>query len=66
MGMEYGYREFGFVRAGMRVGHDTAGMSAGGGLRYPLTRGLTLLVDYAFVDYGILEKTHQFSLSAEF
>lgn len=66
MGMEYGYREFGFVRAGMRMGHDTAGMSAGGGLRYPLTRGLTLLVDYAFVDYGILEETHQFSLSAEF
>jgi len=25
-----------------------------------------LLVDYAFVDYGILEETHQFSLSAEF
>ena len=50
----------------MRMGHDTAGMSAGGGLRYPLTRGLTLLVDYAFVDYGILEVTHQFSMSAEF
>ena len=65
-GMEYGYREFGFVRAGMRLGHDTAGMSAGGGLRYPLNRGLTLLVDYAFVDYGILELTHQFALSVEF
>ena len=66
MGMEYGYREFGFVRAGMRMGHDTAGMSAGGGLRYPLNKGLTLLVDYAFVDYGILEQTHQFSISVEF
>tara|TARA_Y100001934_G_scaffold209226_1_gene247530 strand:+ start:98 stop:1123 length:1026 start_codon:yes stop_codon:yes gene_type:complete len=66
VGMEYGYREFGFVRAGYRLGHDTAGLSAGGGLRYPLNRGITLLVDYAFVDYGILELTHQFSLSVEF
>ena len=66
VGMEYGFREFGFVRAGMRMGHDTAGMSAGGGLRYPLTRGLTFLVDYAFVDNGILEVTHHFSISAEF
>jgi hypothetical protein len=66
MGMEYGFREIGFVRAGMRLGHDTAGMSAGGGLRYPLNLGLTLLVDYAIVDYGILEVTHQFSMSVEF
>ena len=66
VGMEYGYHDFGFVRAGMRLGHDTAGISAGGGLRYSLTKGLTLLVDYAFVDYGILEVTQQFSLSVEF
>jgi len=66
VGMEYGYREFGFVRGGMRLGHDTAGMSAGGGLRYSINQGLTLLIDYAFVDYGILEITHQFSLSVEF
>jgi len=66
VGMEYGYRDFGFVRAGMRLGHDTAGMSAGGGLRYQLRPNLAFLVDYAFVDYGILEVTHQFSLSVEF
>ena len=65
LGMEYGYRELGFVRAGMRLGHDTAGMSVGGGLRISLGLG-TFLVDYAFVDYGILEVTHQFSMSVEF
>jgi len=66
VGMEYGYRDFGFVRAGMRLGHDTAGMSAGGGIRYSLRPSLTFLVDYAFVDYGILNQTHQFALSVEF
>lgn len=65
LGVEYAYREQGFVRVGTRWGHDTAGLSAGAGVRMR-TGALTLAVDYAFADYGILKLTHQLGLGLEF
>ena len=50
-----------YVRGGTRIGHDTAGLSAGGGVKI---RGI--MVDYAYVNYGILNETHQFGISLEF
>lgn len=65
VGMEYSFREFAFLRFGTHLGHDTAGMSAGGGIRVGVP-GMQISVDYAFVNYGILEVTHQFSLGLDF
>ena len=61
MGAEYSWREIGFVRAGTHIGHDTAGLSVGGGLKWSM-----FAVDYAYVNYGVLEETHQFGISLEF
>ena len=60
-GLEYSFQDMAFFRAGTRLGHDTAGMSAGGGLKWSM-----FTVDYAYVNYGVLKETHQFGLSLEF
>ena len=61
VGIEYTWRNMAFVRGGTHLFHDTAGISLGGGLKWNM-----LSVDYAYVDYDILEKTHQFGISLEF
>ena len=65
VGCEYGWRDFAFLRTGTHLGHDTAGLSVGAGIKVK-TRGLGVSVDYAYVDYGILKMTHQVGLSLEF
>ena len=61
LGVEYSWRDMAYVRGGTRIGHDTAGLSVGGGVKI---RGI--MVDYAYVNYGILNETHQFGISLEF
>jgi hypothetical protein len=64
-GVEYSWRETAFARFGKHVGHDTAGMSFGAGVT--LKKGVNAIsVDYAYVNYGVLEETHQFGLSFKF
>ena len=52
------YRQFGTI-------DETAGLSAGAGLKVRLGK-IVALVDYAFVDYDLLKSTHQVSLGIEF
>ena len=61
LGAEYSWRDMAFIRAGTKLFHDTSGLSLGGGLKWGM-----FAVDYAYVNYGILEETHQFGLSLEF
>ena len=61
VGFEYSWRDIAFVRGGTRLYHDTAGLSLGGGLKWSM-----FAVDYAYVNYGILEETHQFGISLKF
>ena len=65
MGLEYGWQGMAFARMGTHLGHDTAGLSAGAGLRVRLGK-IIAVVDYAFVDYDLLRSTHQVSLGIEF
>jgi hypothetical protein len=61
LGIEYSWHDIAFVRAGTHLFHDTAGLSLGGGLKWTI-----ITLDYAYVDYDILDKTHQFGISLEF
>ena len=61
VGVEYSWEDMAFIRAGSRLAHDTAGVSFGGGLKI---RGI--MVDYAYVNFGILTETHQFGISLDF
>ncbi len=60
-GLEYAWRELVFLRMGTHLAHDTAGLSLGAGAQLK-SRGFNVEVDYAYVNYGILNETHQFSL----
>jgi hypothetical protein len=64
-GVEYGWFESAFARAGMHFGHDTAGLSLGGGIKQKIG-GFNMSIDYAYVNYAILETTHQFGISLGF
>ena len=64
MGMEYAYADMFFLRGGTHLGHDTADVSLGAGLRIN-TKGFSVGLDYAYVNYGILKETHQFGISLE-
>ena len=61
LGVEYSWRDIAFIRGGTKLFHDTAGMSLGGGLKWSIFE-----IDYAYVNYGILEETHQYGISLEF
>ena len=61
VGVEYSWHDMAFIRGGTRLYHDTAGLSLGGGLKWSI-----FAVDYAYVNYGVLEETHQFGLSFNF
>ena len=61
LGIEYIWRDMAFVRGGTHLFHDTAGLSLGGGVKWKI-----IAIDYAYVNYGILEETHQFGISLEF
>ena len=61
VGVEYSWRDMAFIRGGTHLFHDTAGLSFGGGVKWQI-----ISMDYAYVNYGILEETHQFGISLEF
>jgi len=65
VGVEYGWQRIAFIRGGMHLNHDTAGMSFGWGLNLRLGR-MKLGVDYAFADYNVLKNTHQFGIGIKF
>ena len=61
MGLEYTWNNMASVRMGTHIGHDTAGMSFGFGLDYN-----RIVLDYAFVNYDVLDVTHQFGIGLGF
>ena len=61
MGLEYTWNNMASVRMGTHLGHDTAGMSFGFGLDYN-----RIVLDYAFVNYDVLDVTHQFGIGLGF
>ena len=65
MGLEYGWQNLAVVRMGTHLNHDTAGLSLGAGANIRLGR-MALTVDYAFVDYDILNYTNQVAIGVKF
>ncbi|SVD60878.1 uncharacterized protein METZ01_LOCUS413732, partial [marine metagenome] len=64
-GVEYSFKELFFLRGGTHFGHDTAGLSLGMGLAAEI-RNYKFSMDYAYVNFGVLDYTHQFGLNFEF
>ena len=60
-GAEYSFSNLAFLRFGSHLGHDTAGISFGGGVNYK-----NFTIDFAYSDYDILENHTQFGLGYKF
>tara|TARA_Y100001970_G_scaffold175750_1_gene214313 strand:- start:254 stop:1258 length:1005 start_codon:yes stop_codon:yes gene_type:complete len=61
VGLEYNWTNTAFVRMGTHIGHSTAGFSLGLGVKYRF-----YVLDVAYVNYGVLNNTLQFSLGYQF
>lgn len=69
VGFEYGWNDMVFIRGGyksMFALDSEEGLTGGGGLKFALSRLVTLYLDYAYADFGRLLNTQRFSLRLEF
>jgi len=65
MGIEYGFNDIFFLRAGYlnRFERDSVnGVTLGGGLKYTMKDRSDFVFDYAYSDWGILENVHRISV----
>jgi len=69
LGAEYNFRELFAVRVGYKNLFEEdgeQGLTFGGGLKLRLDRSLKAEFDYAYADFGRLEKTHWFTIGLAF
>ena len=66
LGAEVGYRGTFFLRGGYKINYDEVSYTAGLGFDFTKLIGYGLVVDYVFLDYGVFEALHQFSLAINF
>jgi hypothetical protein len=67
-GAEYAFHDYLFLRGGYKFNYDTEGMTAGLGVKFPLTlsKSSVARVDYAFQDLKFLGKVNRVSLNLSF
>ncbi len=66
VGSEYAYQQKYFLRGGYKLNYDEQGLTLGAGLRTRVSEQTTLVLDYAWSDFGRLESVHRFSLGFTF
>ncbi|MCI0697258.1 PorV/PorQ family protein [candidate division KSB1 bacterium] len=60
-GAEYSFSDRVFLRGGYKLNYDEESFTFGSGLNLPITN-YNFMLDYSFNDFGILGRTHRFSL----
>ncbi|MEA3288120.1 MAG: PorV/PorQ family protein [Candidatus Marinimicrobia bacterium] len=65
VGTEYVFRDLVFIRGGYRLNYDTEGLTFGLGVNYSLG-AYSLSINYAYLDYGVLNQVNMFSLGFVF
>lgn len=68
LGSEFAYDEMFMVRLGYRqlfLDNLEGGLTVGGGLKYRISDGLGITINYAYADYGRLLSVHFFDVSLE-
>ncbi len=64
-GLEYGFYEIVFIRAGYQVKNELTDYTVGCGIRLPF-KGNEAMIDYAYVPYGVFGVTHRVGLIFRF
>ena len=60
-GVEYTFNKIFSIRAGYKFNYDEESFTFGAGIEYPVY-GYNLSVHYAYVNFGILEQVHMFTV----
>jgi hypothetical protein len=66
LGAEYGFSQQFFLRGGYKFNYDEEGVSLGGGINTKISRGTSLVIDYAWQDFGRLTTAQRFSVGFVF
>jgi hypothetical protein len=66
LGAEFGFNDHFFLRAGHKFNYDEEGLTLGGGLNTSISNGTSIIIDYAWQDFGRLQSTHRFSVGFTF
>jgi hypothetical protein len=69
VGGEYVFNNFLFLRAGYKglASKDSQqGLNLGGGIHYAMAGSTTFYIDYAYIDFGVLNAVHMFSVGLGF
>ncbi|MFQ5770915.1 MAG: PorV/PorQ family protein [bacterium] len=61
-GGELAFGEKIFLRGGYRLNTDEADLTFGAGLNLTIPKNLAMKLDYAYSDYGVMDKTQRFSI----
>jgi hypothetical protein len=68
LGAEYSFHDYLFLRGGYKVNYDTEGLTAGFGVKFPLTlvKSSVARLDYAYSDLKYLSAAHRVSVNVGF
>ncbi|MEK7347567.1 MAG: PorV/PorQ family protein [Candidatus Eisenbacteria bacterium] len=68
LGAEYSFHDYLFLRGGYKMNYDTEGMTAGFGVKFPLTlvKSSVARLDYAYSDLKYLSQAHRVSVNVSF
>jgi hypothetical protein len=68
LGAEYAFHDYLFLRGGYKVNYDTEGLTAGFGVKFPLTlvKSSVARLDYAYSDLKYLSAAHRVSVNVGF
>lgn len=68
LGAEYAFHDYLFLRGGYKVNYDTEGLTAGFGVKFPLTlvKSSVARLDYAYQDKNYLGAAHRVSVNVSF
>lgn len=68
LGAEYAFHDYLFLRGGYKLNYDTEGLTAGFGVKFPLTlvKSSVARLDYAYQDMNFLSAAHRVSVNVSF
>jgi hypothetical protein len=68
LGAEYAFHDYLFLRGGYKLNYDTEGLTAGFGVKFPLTivKSSVARLDYAYQDMNYLSASHRVSVNVSF
>ncbi|HEX7079130.1 MAG TPA: PorV/PorQ family protein [Candidatus Eisenbacteria bacterium] len=68
LGAEYSFHDYLFLRGGYKLNYDTEGLTAGFGVKFPLTlvKSSVARLDYAYQDLKYLSAAHRVSVNVSF